>query len=135
MPARTRTLVLLDPSAEHGEAALDVAHADGDAISLLVVLDGPAASALEAFAASEGTTVAEAGGIYLDQVGERLGAAADVEAHSVDARDAVPEIVHLARSGAVDRVAVPAESLALPARALAALTRACPVPVIVAPAA
>lgn len=135
MSAPTRTLVLLDPSTDHGEAALDLARADDDAITLLLVLDGPAAAALEAFAASEGTTVAEAGDIYLGQVEQRLATTRPVDARSLDTHDPLPEIIHLARTGAIDRVAVPARSRALPARSLASLTRSCPVPVVVAPAA
>ena len=135
MSAPTRTLVLLDPSTDHGEAALDLSRADADPITLLLVLDGPAAAALEAFAASEGTTVAEAGDIYLGQVEQRLATTRPVDARSLDTHDPLPEIIHLARTGAIDRVAVPARSRALPARSLASLTRSCPVPVVVAPAA
>lgn len=132
MPAH-RTLVLLDPDVAHGEAALDLARAEDAPITLLLALDAPRDGALAAFADSEGTTVAEAGDLYLRQVEDSLGGR-DVEAVSVHGA-VLPAIVRLAERGAVGRVAVPAGSSVLPPRALARLADVLHVPLVVAPAA
>lgn len=134
MQETTTSLVLIDPTAEHGESALDLVEL-GQRVTLFLMLSGPTAGALEAFAANEGISVSEAADIYIEQVKTRLRpSGAEVEAFWAVGDDTVEEILEAADLTNAGRIAVPASSRAFGRRGLAELARTSPVPVMVAPA-
>ena len=128
------TLILVDPSSPAGEGGLDLLTDDERAVTLLLTLDGRAASSLREFADAENIDVSMAGLIYLDQVARRLGIhSGDVETISTSGDDAVGEIFHVLQRRPVHRVILPASLPGLHGGGLARLMQACPVPVVVAP--
>lgn len=135
MQTAATSLVVIDPSTEHGEAALDLIEL-GPRVTLFLLLAGPAAGALEAFAANEGISISEAADIYLEQVSARLRRAGKlVEAWSAVGDDPLEELLEAVEHTAAARIAVPASTKALGRRGLSELARWAGVPVVVAPAA
>jgi hypothetical protein len=131
----TNSLILVDPSARAGEAALDLIEL-GERVTLLLLLSGPASTALHQFAEIEGVSISEAADFYLAQVTERLRAAgALVTGLSVDGDDPVSELLDAAESTGAGRIGVPADTKAFGRRGLNELAVSSPVPVVIAPAA
>jgi nucleotide-binding universal stress UspA family protein len=135
MNTDTTSLVVIDPSTEFGEAALDLIEV-GPRVTLFLMLSGPSAGALEAFAKNEGISISEAGDIYLDQVSSRLRrTGVKVEAWSSTGDDPVEELLEAVEQTDAARVAVPASSRMFGRRGLSELAKYSTVPVMVAPAA
>lgn len=67
-----KTLVLLDPTAPHGEAALRMLDNEDTHVALVVMMSGPSARALHSYAKAEEIDVATAADHYLDQVANRI---------------------------------------------------------------
>lgn len=128
------TLVLLDPTSDDGEVALDLLSDADDHISLAVLLSGRTSSALREYAAAESLALADAGWFYLDQVAERLaGPARLVETVVAAGPDPAAELALLASEGRVGRIVLPPSILRLDAAAVQRLTNAvADVPVSVA---
>jgi hypothetical protein len=135
MNTDTTSLVVIDPTSEHGEAALDLLEL-GPRVTLFLMLSGPSAGALEAFARNEGISVSEAGDIYLDQVSTRLRrSGVEVEAWASTGDDPVEELLEAVEHTDAARVALPASSLMFGRRGLSEFTKYSTVPVMITPAA
>lgn len=138
MNASFHALVALDPSSDWGEAALEFAtrHHGGGAerVTLFVALTGPTAFALREYAAAEGTSVAEAGEIYLEQVTDRL-AAREIEAAGITAvgTDVAAELVAAVRSTGAGLICVPAGGRIVAPKAIERLAEAAGIPLAVVP--
>lgn len=129
------TLVLLDPSSDDGEAALDLVDSSDTHLSLLVMLTGASASALRDFATAENTDTATAAWIYLDQVVERLADRSDIDHCRIEmivahGPDPVLELGDLAHQRDVRRILVPPSCARFRRKALATLGDQLRVPVI-----
>jgi hypothetical protein len=128
-------LIALDPTAENGEAALDVIDEEVTGrLTLVVPLYGPAADALDQFAASEEVSVAAAADIYLEQVAAPLRARGlEVATMSIDGSDPVADLLDVVESAGITSVIVPASAANLDGRALSRLIRATQVPLTIVP--
>jgi len=139
MNPTTHALVALDPSSDWGEVALDFAtRGDGGGagrVTLLVALTGPTAHALREYATAEGTTVAEAGDVYLEQVIDRLNAR-DIEADGVTVMDGdvAPELVSAARAVGAHLICVPEGDRIVAPHIVEDLAAVAGIPVAVVPA-
>ncbi len=105
------TLVVLDPSSNWGEVALDDAMSSGDdaVVTLFTVLSGPAAFALAEYAADAGVSIGEAGDVYLEQVGERVASRGTTVAGEITADgDVAAAIATAATEAGAALVAIPA---------------------------
>lgn len=127
-------LILIDPSSPTGEDGLGLVEAGDRAVTLLLLLDDPSASSIEAFADSERLGIGEAADIYLRQVADRLPAHVAVASVSTVGTDAVAEILHAAQHHHATRVVVPASLPGLRGAALDDLAHRSTAPVVVAPA-
>lgn len=102
------TLVLLDPTATDGEAALDLLDRTDAHIILVVLLSGPASRSLRDFARAEDTDMATAGWRYLEQVVDRLALAPDqVLAMTAIGPSAAMALADIAAATDVHRILVP----------------------------
>lgn len=102
------TLVLLDPTAPDGEAALELLDSTDTHITLVVLLSGPASRSLRDFARAEDTDMATAGWRYLEQVVDRLALAPDqVLAMTSTGPSAAMALADIAVSSDVRRMLVP----------------------------
>ncbi len=107
----SRTIALLDPSAEGGESALDLLEPTDHHVSLLVLLHGTASQALHEFARSAEIDLTEAAEIYLDQVAQRIERdGRSIERVVAQGPDPMSELRDLAATGDVAKVLVPAAS-------------------------
>jgi len=105
---RPRTFVLIDPTSEDGETALDALDPTDDHVSLVALLSGRSSSALREFATTEGIDTASAGWIYLDQVTDRIaGDDRIVEAIVATGPDPAVELAILVALNETRRVIVP----------------------------
>lgn len=104
-------LVVLDPTAPGGEAALDVIEL-GDRVALYLALHGPSAAALREFAAVEEISLTEASEIYAEQVTQRLADAGHtaVTTYIADGGAPVEELLDAIEATGSNRVAVPADT-------------------------
>lgn len=103
------TLVLLDPTAPEGEAALDLIDATDSHIILVVLLSGPASRSLRDFARAENTDMSTAGWRYLDEVVDRLALAPDqVLAMTSTGPSAAMALVDIAITEDIHRILLPA---------------------------
>jgi nucleotide-binding universal stress UspA family protein len=135
MNTDTTSLVVLDPTTKHGEAALDLIEL-GPRVTLFLMLTGPSAGALEEFARTEGISISEAADIYLEQVSTRLRRnGVEVASWSSIGDDPIEELLAAVEETDAARVALPASSKMLGRRGLSELARHSTVPVMVAPAA
>lgn len=104
----TSTLVLLDPTATDGEAALELLDSSDAHIILVVLLSGPASRSLRDFARAEDTDMATAGWRYLEQVVERLALAPDqVLAMTAIGPSAAMALADIAAANDIHRILVP----------------------------
>lgn len=102
------TLVLLDPTATDGEAALGLLDGTDAHIILVVLLSGPASRSLRDFARAEDTDMATAGWRYLEQVVDRLALAPDqVLAMTAIGPSAAMALADIAAANDVRRILVP----------------------------
>ena len=102
------TLVLLDPTAADGEAALGLIDSTDAHIILVVLLSGPASRSLRDFARAEDTDMATAGWRYLEQVVDRLALAPDqVLAMTAIGPSAAMALADIAAANDVRRILVP----------------------------
>ncbi len=138
MNASIHALVALDPSSDWGEAALEFAtRPDGGGaqkVSLFVALTGVTAHALREYATAEGTSIAEAGEVYLEQVADRL-AARNIAADGITAvgNDVAAELVAAARATGAALICVPAGGRIVAPRAVERLAEAAGIPLAVVP--
>ena len=106
--APVNTLVLLDPTADDGESALDLLTRADQHVSLLVLLSGPSSAALSTYARCEGIDLATAGWNYLDQVAGRIGRPERlVETIIATGPDAEFEVSTIVAHNGIDRVVLP----------------------------
>ena len=133
------TLVVLDPSSDWGEVALDyvigAANVGENAITLFAALDGPAAFALSEYAADTGVSIAEAGDVYVEQVSERIvSRGAVVSGHATGDGDLAAAIVDAAVAAGATAVAIPAGGRIVDERTLERLLSAVGIRLVVVPA-
>lgn len=105
---RPRTVVLLDPTADAGETALELLDGSDLHVALVVLLHGRASNALHSYATSEGVSLATAGWTYLDQVAARIARPNRlVETVIATGPDPVFELSTMVSHGDVARVLLP----------------------------
>ena len=105
---RLRTVVLLDPTADDGETALELLDASAGHVALVVLLHGRASNALHSYATSEGVSLATAGWTYLDQVAARIARPSRlIETVIATGPDPVFELSTMVSHGDVARVLLP----------------------------
>ena len=138
MNASIHALVALDPSSDWGEAALEFAtRPDGggaERVTLFVALTGPTAYAVREYAAAEGTSVNEAGDVYIEQVTDRL-AARGIEADGITTvgSDVAAELVAAAQSTGATLICVPAGGRIVAPKAIERLAEAAGIPLALIP--
>lgn len=102
------TLVLLDPTSEDGESALDLLDAQDRHVTLLVLISGPASQALRDFAGAEDVYVSAAGWRYLEQVADRLDLEPEqLAAVNASGPNAASELADIAATEEIRRVLLP----------------------------
>lgn len=102
------TLVLLDPTSDDGESAISLLDAQDHHVTLMVLISGPASSALRDFARAEEVYVADAGWRYLEQVAGRLPRDPDcVAVVNASGPSASTEIADVAATQPIRRVLLP----------------------------
>lgn len=110
---RLRTLVLLDPTADDGETALDLLRPVDVHVALVVLLHGAQSEALHRYARCEGLSLATAGWNYLDQVAARIAAPYRlVETVIATGPDTAFELSAMASHGDVERILLPSSVVA-----------------------
>ena len=108
IPAPT-TLVLLDPTSPDGESALGLLNEQDQHVTLMLLLSGPASSALRDFARAENLDIATAGWQYLEQVVDRMHRAPhEVLAMTAMGPSAAAELADMAAIYELRRVLLPA---------------------------
>ncbi len=108
IPAPT-TLVLLDPTSPDGESALGLLNEQDQHVTLMLLLSGPASSALRDFARAENLDIATAGWQYLEQVVDRMRRAPhEVLAMTAMGPSAAAELADMAAIYELRRVLLPA---------------------------
>lgn len=128
------TLVLLDPTSNDGETALDLLDCCDDQIALVVLLSGRSSSALRDFAHSEDVDVSTAAWIYLDQVIERLDCTGrNVQAIVAVGPSAADELIDLSRTMALRRILLPSSIDRIDRRSRELLREQVATPVVTAP--
>jgi hypothetical protein len=102
------TLLLLDPTNDDGETALELLDHTDQHVIALVLLSGPAARSLRDFARSEDIDMATAGWQYLEQVADRLQLAPSrLLAMTAVGPSAATELADIAAANPVHRVLLP----------------------------
>jgi hypothetical protein len=102
------TLVLLDPTSDDGESALDLLDVQDRHVTLMVLISGPASRSLRDFAHAEEMYTSDAGWRYLEQVAGRMSPHPErLEMVNASGPDACTEIVEIAAGQAVRRVLLP----------------------------
>jgi hypothetical protein len=106
--ATPTTLVLLDPTSDGGESALDLLDEQDRHITLVVLISGTASQALRDFADAEQVYVSDAGWRYLEQVAERLHLQPEQLAFvNASGPDAASELALVAATEEIHRVLLP----------------------------
>ena len=136
--AHPHTLVVLDPSSDWGEVALEhvISATSGghDAVTLFAALNGPAAFALSEYAADTGVSIAEAGDVYVEQVSERIASrGAIVAGHATGDGDLAAAIADAAIAAGAGAVAIPAGGRIVDEQTLERLVSAAGISLVVVP--
>ena len=128
------TLVLLDPTSDDGETALDLLDRCDDQIALVVLLSCRSSSALRDFAHSEDIDVTTAAWIYLDQVVERIDCTGRaVQTIVATGPSAADELVDLTRTMVPRRILLPSSIDHVDRRSRETLRERVAAPVVTAP--
>jgi len=107
-PHTPTTLVLLDPTSADGESALDLLNEQDHHITLMLLLSGPASSALRDSARAHDVDMATAGWQYLEQVVNRMDHPSDeVLAMTAMGPSAATELADFAATTELRRVLLP----------------------------
>ena len=111
-PARTTTVVLVDPSSPDGHSSLNVLTDDDTDLLVVVLLSGRASFALHEYAHHEETSPSHAAWVYLDQVAtglERPGRT--IGTISAGGPDAAADLADIAIEHDAARVVLPSSAL------------------------
>lgn len=128
------TLLLLDPTYDDGESALELLDHTDQHVIALVLLSGPAARSLRDFARCEDIDMATAGWQYLEQVADRLQLAPDrLLAMTAIGPSAATELADIAAANSVHRVLLPSSVQRYEPGLAELLAQCVHVPVLVAP--
>ena len=102
------TLVLLDPSSDDGETALQLLSASDDHVALVTLISGRTSRSLRDYAISEDIDLMTAGWLYLDQVVVRVDATnREVQTILADGPDIARELATIGAGMVVRRILLP----------------------------
>ncbi len=102
------TLVLLDPTSDDGETALDLLSASDDHIALITLLSGRTSRSLRDYAHSEEIDLVTAGWLYLDQVVARVDSTGrEIQTVLADGSNIARELATVAADMVVRRILLP----------------------------
>jgi hypothetical protein len=128
------TIVLIDPSAADGEAAIDLLKDQDSAVAVVVPIAGAPASSLREYAEAEEIDFGLATDLYLGQLAERMESAnRSVDIFPTEGLDVVAGLVSFARGYSVDRILVPGSMSRQRGFSVDRLVSETSVPILVAP--
>lgn len=133
-PTGRTTIVVIDPTDTHGEAALGALDATDTDVTLVVPIYGRWATPLQDFAEAEDIDIGFAASLYLDQLAGRVECAnRALTSVVVDGLDLVHDVISFCATAAVSRIIVPASVVGRRGVAIDRLVGLSPVPVTILP--
>jgi hypothetical protein len=127
------TLVLLDPSSDDGETALQLLGASDDHVALVTLISGRTSRSLRDYAISEDIDLMTAGWLYLDQVVARVDATnREVQTILADGPDIARELATIAAGMVVRRILLPSSLSRIDAGARDRLRAGAAAPIVMA---